>query len=402
MCSRNKQLALVALALTLTCTVWLTPAPPTDAADHLDAPLVASDQGADLADAYFFLDPNNNSNVVVAMTVQGFIVPGEAQNAGGFDHNVRYRFELENTGDAKPDRFIDVTFTQRTSSSSPQTATVTLPNGTTFNAQTTAPSATSDTSPTPVVTDAAGGVKFFAGVVDDPFFFDIPGFNRFVGSVLAGTPDPAALQRGRDTFAGYNIKAIALSVPATQLRGTAGNVVGLNASTQRRSPRIITKQGEVSGVGRYANVDRIATPGVNVALVPFARKNEYNAATSVDDANLRFAGSIIGTLQALGTNQDNINLLAGVAVLKGDFLRLDLSKENAGAGGGTTAGNGFPNGRRLSDDVIDTILSIVTNGGITTGDNVNGNDATFRNEFPFFAPSIQPFQKGTTDDRTRN
>ena len=42
------------------------------------------------------------------------------------------------------------------------------------------------TAPTPVVTDDPSGVKFFAGEVDDPFFFDIPGFNRFVGSVLAG------------------------------------------------------------------------------------------------------------------------------------------------------------------------------------------------------------------------
>ncbi|MDQ1611195.1 MAG: hypothetical protein QOG00_1126 [Pyrinomonadaceae bacterium] len=399
--SRPKKFALAALALTLGCAIWLTPAPQTDAADHFDAPLVASDQGADLADAYFFLDPNNNANVVVAMTVQGFIVPGEAQNAGGFDHNVRYRFELENTGDAKPDRFIDVTFSQRTASNSPQTATVTLPNGTTFNAPTTAPSATSDTSPAPTITDSSG-VKFFAGVVDDPFFFDIPGFNRFVGSVLAGAPDATPLQRGRDTFAGYNIKAIALLIPAAQLRGTAGNVVGLSAVTQRRSPRIITKQGEVSGVGRYANVDRIATPAVNVALIPFARKNEYNAATTIDDANLRFAGSIIGTLQALGTSQENINLLAGVAVLKGDFLRLDTSKENTGAGSGVNAGSGFPNGRRLSDDVIDTILAIVTNGAITTGDNVNSNDVAFRNEFPFFAPSIQPFPKTTIDDRTRN
>ncbi|MDQ1522691.1 MAG: hypothetical protein QOE47_615, partial [Pyrinomonadaceae bacterium] len=243
---------------------------------------------------------------------------------------------------------------------------------------------------------------FFAGVVDDPFFFVIPGFNRFVGSVLAGAPDATPLQRGRDTFAGYNIKAIALLIPAAQLRGTAGNVVGLSAVTQRRSPRIITKQGEVSGVGRYANVDRIATPAVNVALIPFARKNEYNAATTIDDANLRFAGSIIGTLQALGTSQENINLLAGVAVLKGDFLRLDTSKENTGAGSGVNAGSGFPNGRRLSDDVIDTILAIVTNGAITTGDNVNSNDVAFRNEFPFFAPSIQPFPKTTIDDRTRN
>ena len=107
-------------------------------------------------------------------------------------------------------------------------------------------------------------------------------------------------------------------------------------------------------------------------------------------------------MTALGTNQDNVNLLAQVAVLKGDFLRLDLGKANSGAGGGNNAGAGFPNGRRLVDDTIDTILAIVTNGAITTGDNVNANDVPLRDAFPFFAPPQQPFPSGTVDDRTRN
>jgi hypothetical protein len=61
-----------------------------------------------------------------------------------------------------------------------------------------------------------------------------------------------------------------------------------------------------------------------------------------------------------------------------------------------------PNGRRLRDDVIDTILNVVTNGVITTGDNVNSNqDRNLRDAFPFVARTHQPFAFGT-DDRTRN
>ena len=116
----------------------------------------------------------------------------------------------------------------------------------------------------------------------------------------------------------------------------------------------------------------------------------------------RMMSDIVGTLTALGTSQDNINLLAQVAVLKGDFLRLDLGKANSGPGGGNNTGAGFPNGRRLVDDTIDTILAIVTNGAITTGDNVNANDVPLRDTFPFFAPPQQPFPPGTVDDRTRN
>jgi hypothetical protein len=400
----KKALAPAALCLTVALFLLLTPPPSLDAADHFDAPLVDSDQGADIADVYIFLDPADNNKIVLAMTVQGFIVPGEAGNAGGFDHNVRYRFLIENTGDARPDGFVDVTFSERTSSSSAQTATITLPNGRTFTAPTTVGTATGDTPPAfRVTTDATSGAQFYAGLNDDPFFFDIPGFNRFVNSVLGGAPNPSVLERGRDTFAGYNVKSLALSIPKAILQGSAGNIVGVQGVTQRRTPRILTNRGtEVSGAGRYVNVDRMGNPAVNVALIPFARKNEYNSASPVDDANGRFANSIVASLQALGTSGDNINLLASLAVTRGDYLRLDLSKPNTGPGGGNNAGSGFPNGRRLGDDVIDTILFVVTNGVVTAGDHVSTNDVPRTDTFPYFGPQHVPFPGGTLDDRTRN
>jgi hypothetical protein len=74
---------------------------------------------------------------------------------------------------------------------------------------------------------------------------------------------------------------------------------------------------------------------------------------------------------------------------------------NSGPSGGTNAGAGFPNGRRPADDVVDTFLFLVTNGAITTGDNVNSNDVPFRNTFPFLASPQQPRASGT-DDNTRN
>jgi len=79
-----------------------------------------------------------------------------------------------------------------------------------------------------------------------------------------------------------------------------------------------------------------------------------------------------------------------------------IEEENIGMGGGNNAGAGFPNGRRPQDDVIDIELSIITNGALTTGDSVNGNELPFRNSFPFFAPSHTPLPPGTTDDKTRH
>ena len=382
------------------------------AADHGDAPNVAGDQAADLGDVYFFLDPNDNTQAVLIMTVRGFIVPGEAVNFAIFDEKVLYRFGVENTGDAKPDGFFDIFFTPRTADPGPtgkeilqvpkeQTASITLPTGRTFTASALNPSLGASSPAQVVTTDATSGVSFFAGEVDDPFFFDIPGFARFVASVRNGSPDPTQLNRGRDTFAGYNILAIALRVPVSLIKGS-GNVIGLEGLTLRATQSLKKGTGVIKVKGKFRTLDREGNPAVNVALVPFNRKNEYNASSTSEDASGKFADDIVATLTALGTNTTNINVLAGVAVTNGDFLRLDVTVANTGTGGGTNAPAAFPNGRRLQDDVIDTLLNIITNGAITTGDNVDANDLAFQNTFPFLAPTQQPFPAGTIDDNTRN
>ncbi len=370
------------------------------AADHAEATAIAGDPGADIADVFAFLDPIDNTRVVLAMDVEGFIVPSELSNLSFFSPDVLYRFYIENTGDAQPDQTIDITFAPQTSRSAPQNATIRLPNGQTFTAPTTVQTLADNANPFTVMTDGNTGVSFFAGLTDDPFFFDIVGFNRFVGSVLAGSPDAKQLTRGRDSFAGYNIHMIALDIPAALLQGS-GNVIGVSGATLR--PRFTNRgvNGEIRGTGEYVQLDRMGIPAVNTALVPFPRKNEYNASTPVDDAAGKFAGDIVATLKALGTNDQYIGILAGVAVSKGDYLRLDLSKPNSGPGGGTNTGAGFPNGRRPSDDVIDTILTLVANGA-ALGDNVNANDVPFTNSFPYFAPPQQPRPSGTVDDNTRN
>ena len=110
---------------------------PVLAADHAEATLVAADPGADLADVFAFLDPNDNSKVVLALDVEGFVVPSELLNLSFFAPDVHSRFEIENTGDAYPDKTIDVTFSPQTSRSLPQTATIRLPNHRVFTAPTT-------------------------------------------------------------------------------------------------------------------------------------------------------------------------------------------------------------------------------------------------------------------------
>lgn len=390
------------LAIVASMSLAFPTAPSVTAADHAEATLVAADPGADIADVFAFLDPNDNSKVVLAMDVEGFVVPSEALNLSFFAPDVRFRFEIENTGDAIPDEFVDVTFSPQTSRSKPQTATISLSNGASFTAPTTVQTLAAQSNPFVVTTDPATGISFFAGLTDDPFFFDIVGFNRFVSSVTSGKPDVTNLQRGRDSFAGYNIHMIALSVPAHLLRGAAGNnIIGVNGVTQRHKVEVRTSLGEVEE-GTYVQVDRMATPAVNTALIPFPRKNEYNASTPADDAAGKFAGNIVATLKSLGTSDANIGVLASVAVAKGDYLRLDLSKPNASVGFGenvtTPNYSGFPNGRRPGDDTINTLLFFIGNQNPAVQEAVNHNDVPLGSTFPFFAPPHQPLENPAVDD----
>lgn len=385
----------------LTAFLWLTGGQAASAADHGDAPNIDNDSGADIADVFAFLDPNDNTKVVIIGTVHGFIVPGEAGNFAAFDPNVKYRFYLEQTGDAKPDAFFDVTFSERTNSTDPQTATVRLPDKKTFTAPTTPATLASTANPQTITTDPTSTVKFFAGEVDDPFFFDIPAFQRFVASVKAGAPDPSVFSRGRDTFAGYNVLGIAMEFPIALVRGKADNTkIGVEFATLRRSQSPGSK-GQVRSSGAFKQVDRMGNPAVNVALIPFARKSEFNAATPIDDSKGKFATDIVNTLKLFGTDQAHIDALAGVAVTHGDYLHLDLTVPNSGPMGGTNPQAAFPNGRRLADDTIDIILTIINNGS-PLGDNVNASDIPPQDQFPFLALPHQPQPTGVVDDQTRN
>jgi len=400
-------------ALTVVALVGICP--PTRAADHAESTSVAGDPGADIADVFAFLDPTDNTKVVLALDVEGFVVPSEALNLSFFAPDVTYRFQIEKTGDAVPDANIDVTFSPQTSRNQPQTATIRLPNGKVFTAPTTVQTQKPTPDPFVVTTDPVTGMSFFAGLTDDPFYFDIVGFNRFVASVLAGTPDPTRLQRGRDSFAGYNIHMIALSVPATMLARKGRHTIGVAGVTLRPKHRVRKddddddddrhgddgdRDDDEHEAAQLVQIDRMAVPAVNTALIPFARKNEYNASTPADDAAGKFAGDIVATLKALGTNATNIGILANVAVAHGDILRLDLNTPNTSVGFGesiTTPGySGFPNGRRPGDDTIDVLLYFIANQ-TPIGDSVNSNDVALPATFPFFALPHQPLENPAVD-----
>lgn len=95
-------------------------------------------------------------------------------------------------------------------------------------------------------------------------------------------------------------------------------------------------------------------------------------------------------------------MLAKAVVEKGDILRLDLTIPNRGAGGGNSKDGGFGKmgGRRLQDDVVDMVFTIIN--GVPLSDKVDANEVAFLNAFPFVAKPHQPFPRGSgSEDRTR-
>jgi len=386
-----------ALAVSVAVAVWLVPATRTTASNHIDSPISTQDRGANITDQYAFLDPSDNSKVVLIMGTQGFIIPGEHFGMSIFDPHLRYRWMISNSGNPRPDENIDVTYAPGVGRLTAQTATIVLPNGAHFTAQTTI--ATQLPAPnTPVITtDPATGVKFFAGVMDDPFFLDDTGTNLFGASAMMnpGHPDASLLGRrgGRDTYAGFNTLITALELPVSMLKGSAGKV-GLEVATQRQSVQTAGDDGAIAGSGEWKTLDREGFPFVNNALIPPALKDKFGTSNPEADAHGVFKNAIMGSLKALGTDDAHAQMVLATTVTHGDYLFLDLKVANSGPGGGDNAAGGLlENGGRRLEDTPTLVFTLLNNGQLLT-DHVLKNDKPFRNEFPFVADPHQPDAPG--------
>lgn len=348
---------------------------PAWTADHRDAPGINEDPRADINDIYAFVNPNSG-NVVLAMTVNPFQIgaaPGIA-----FSQDVLYEFKIDNDGDNVEDLVVQTTFTP--TSPGPQRFNVRGPAKPLLAG--TASSLLLDTAP--VVSGGASGtvtqgsgaiVKAFAGQRDDPFFFDLIFGFRLLGISPGG---PLTRAPGIDFFAGVNVSIIALEIPASALRGRAGDVLRIWGTTGR--PKTTVRSGSAylaaSNSGPYVQVDRMAFPVENTVLMPTRMKDAFNR--SVPKQDYLFREEAILHLVAINNDRTYSQTLVD-AVLFPDVLTLDLSKISAG----------FLNGRRPQDDVIDIVLQAASKGALA-GDAVNANDVPFLPDFPFFAPAHDP------------
>jgi hypothetical protein len=290
------------------------------------------------------------------------------------------------------------------------------------------------------VTTLPGGIKVFAGQRDDPFFvdlgsvFDLAGLRPF-NSLHAIPCVPACSDGpGHDAVARYNTHTIAMQIPKTQLVTGSNTNIGIYASASRQEVRILRKDGSSDDQGPFIQVSRLGEPLINEAVIPLGQKDQWNRSDPEDDAqfeSLYSAPEVTRLENGLYAALDNANetgrsdlvaiLLTGVPGLnftgnrKADLLRLNISiapthpvglGDRLGVLNGDLAG--FPNGRRLEDDIVDIDLRAFAEGygaflhnllGLPDrtpndllGDGVDANDKPFLTTFPYVPSPHQGYQ----------
>jgi len=281
-----------------------------------------------------------------------------------------------------------------------------------------------------------GGGQNYVGQADDPFFLDLRVFDLLYGGNLSET--------GHDTLAGYNVNTIVLQVPTSDVAlghdPTHNPVVGVWSTTDRRSTQL-SDNGSATAWGGFHQVSRLGNPLVNEVVVPLRYKDAFNAISPAQDHTVKpvvdkvlnpivpkLIQSIYGIPAPKTPRNDLVEIfLTGIAknaptldgskapiqadlnsqvlnkgvdpheFVPAEELRLNMSVPVSAQPNrlGVLAGDlqGFPNGRRLTDDVVDIELQALEGAAqsgtlvkaLAAGDGVNANERPFGHTFPYIA-----------------
>jgi hypothetical protein len=210
--------------------------------DHQDTPFVELNPKSDMTDVYAF--PGSSAGrIALVMDTRAFLTPAGATDPAqaSFDHNLLYQFKVDNNGDAKEDKVIQVSFTGEGASQQVAVRGPVAPpvQGAMHN---------EIADVTPAVTGAINAtlgspsdIQVFAGPRDDPFFIDLEAAfcilpdRRPVNGPLSS---PCALQPngqapfffrnpGVDYVAGFNVNSIVLELPSSLLENGAPGRLGI-------------------------------------------------------------------------------------------------------------------------------------------------------------------------------
>lgn len=426
---------------------------PVRASSHREAPLISQDPLADNTDLYAFVSPSTPDKVTIIANFIPLEAPYGGPNFYKFDDNVTYAIKIDNNGDARED--VTYQFRFKTSvanggtflyNTGPitsldsanwnvrQSYTVTRVLGsgglggrtTILGKDLVTPPVNIGIRSTPnyealaaaAVEDLGDGIRVFAGQRDDPFFVDLNVFD-----LLAVPP---ADTDNTDSLAGYNVHTIAIEVPIASLTANhtrpasasdPNAVIGVWSTASRPSVTVRSEGGE-KATGTSVQVSRLGQPLVNEVVIPRAAKDIFNSLEPTEDAAAlpyvldpevpKLLSLLFGIQSPPSPRNDLVTIfLTGIpglnqppGVRPAEMLRLNtgiapvFTPNPLGVLGGDVAG--FPNGRRLTDDVVDialramagaTPLTPTFNTGINAqlGDGVGANDKPFLSVFPYVA-----------------
>lgn len=409
------------------------------ASSHREAPLISEDPSADNTDTYAFRSPDAPDTV----TIISNYIPGEDPAAGPnwytFSPSARYVIYADKNGDGKPDitwrfRFKNrapVAFLQNTQ----QEYTVTRLDGKSSrvvgSGLLTPPDNIGPRS-TPGyhalamagIHDLNDGSKVFAGQRDDGFFGDIGAAFDLV-AIRSGT---GASGGGKDFFAGYAVHTVSLQVPLSQLDNGGNHVVGVWSASERPVTKVTLAKSRGRKVLQkttgWKQVSRLGEPLINELLIPTELKDKWNASTPDKDKQFEqyYSSPVLAKLLnqlypqfgpftetnrtdlvsvlLTGLKEPNLNYTGTTLA---DEIRLNLAiPPTAPVGHGNRLGvlggdlAGYPNGRRLEDDVIDiserAVGGVLIGHSLPLGDGVDGNDVPYLATFPYQADPFSGYE----------
>ncbi|MET9971366.1 DUF4331 domain-containing protein, partial [Streptomyces sp. NPDC006356] len=421
------------------------------ASSHREAPLISGTPQYDNTDVYAFVSPDKPDTTTIIGNWIPFEEPAGGPNFFTFAEDAQYDIHIDNNGDAQGELLYRFTFDTHIKNKKTflyNTGPVESLDDKDLNITQTYDieliklkdqypvSKTKVANDVPVapsnvgkasmpdyaklreqaVHKLAGDATSFAGQADDPFFLDLRVFDLLYGGNLS--------EVGNDTLKGYNVNSIALQVPTHMITESSDQpIVGIWSTTQRKNAQ-----------GHFEQVSRLGNPLVNEVVNPLKDKDKFNASSPWDDAQFLKnvtnpeLPKLIEAIYKIPAPDEPRNDLVDV-FLKGvkdlnqpphvtpsEMLRLNTSIEPAaepkrlGVLDGDNAG--FPNGRRLTDDVIDASLQVVEGELLGAkndlGDAVDKNDKDFEKAFPYVALPTEgsrgPLAKGTdgeTDVRSQ-
>lgn len=468
------------------------------AANHREAPLTALDPKADITDFYAFVSYDDPGKVTLILDVDPLLEPSNGPNYFPFDPEILYAIRIDNNHDAVEDLRFEFRF--NTDIRAPGVFTGFVGAGDGLAAPSNSPSPVAPGTPLipPAVTaldgpgsaglglrqrytvtlvrgnrragmaddliavptnvgprtmpdyaglveqgiyDLGGGIRVFAGTVDDPFWIDLgaafdslnfrtlPGGSGIPGVLSAAQDATDDRNFAPDDVAGFNVNAIAIEVPVTLLTRdgrphAAGDplaTIGAWGTTSRPQVKIYRHPGWAPALSnRFQQIQRMGNPLFNELIIGTGDKDKFSMSQPKDDA--QFASYALDPLLARVLNAIYTDALPIPTPPRTDLLPLvtyaapiaapgtpagpvaDLLRLNTGVPAtpamqrkrmGLLAGDpaGFPNGRRLSDDATDiaarAVVGVLAGGPFAgfphnaIGDGVNANDVPYRESFPY-------------------